>query len=917
MVLSSTLVCAGPIIPGLDRLSDDATTPDSFAGEILLGELNCIQCHAVANDDTRIGSKTAPDLSSVGARVTPQYLRQFVTSPASAKSGTTMPNIFHSSDPTARDGAVDFLTHFLVSLGGPIAPSRHGDIDGSVSWGKELFHSIGCVACHGPQEGEAAASYKPLGDLATKTTVDALTEFLLNPHDVRPSGRMPSLWLDQAEARAISVYLLRDQRHNPQSSEGAPAVIPGLHVDYYELDSIETVADIPTANPTKQATVDTLTLDLPFESRPHNYGLRFSGQINIEKAATYEIASFSDDGIALLIDGQPIVKSGESGRQQSRGTIALEAGKHDFEVAYFNGSGDSALRVTWRINPNETRRRRGNPFSARIFTHSGGAPMVPLNSGPFTVDKNKAMTGKRMFQAMRCAACHQLDQAPPISTTKTLAQLDLSNDQGCLGNNIRRGLPDYQLSATQRRQLNAALQNRAALKQALSPAHQVKKTLATFNCYACHERDGIGGPAPDLAAAYFTSVGDIDLGEEGKIPPTLNHVGFKLKPDAIQSILGARDLHVRHYMTTRMPHFGAENLTPFTKNIAAADDQADEDRNPSFSTADAEIGRKFIGTTGLACVTCHQIKGQAALAIQGIDLVKTYERINPSWFQAFLLEPARFNKDTRMPQFWPEGDSPFTDILGGDAKKQITAIWSYLSLENSLTLPVGITPPGDVAMELTPTDTPIVHRTFMEDVGPRSILTGFPEKLSTAFDANVVRLAKAWRGRFFDHSGVESGRTYTFLSPLGDDVLDLPDGPAFAQLDALDSAWPSVEKTSRNIGGHFLGYTLDETRRPTFRYRLGKTIIEEKPEPLLRPGGAVLKRTFKIENNSEESLYFLAGEGSTIEDLGGYRYRIGDQVIHLTGTPSVRPLTRPANGQRQLIVPLTGQSISLSQTIEW
>ena len=95
-------------------------------------------------------------------------------------------------------------------------------------------------------------------------------------------------------------------------------------------------------------------------------------------------------------------------------------------------------------------------------------------------------------------------------------------------------------------------------------------------------------------------------------------------------------------------------------------------------------------------------------------------------------------------------------------------------------LPVGITPKGQIAMELVPADKPIVHRTFMKEVGPRAVLTGFPEKLNVAYDFNVVRLAKIWRGRFFDHSGVQSGRSDTFLGPLGEDVLDLPQGPAFS-----------------------------------------------------------------------------------------------------------------------------------------
>ena len=61
-------------------------------------------------------------------------------------------------------------------------------------------------------------------------------------------------------------------------------------------------------------------------------------------------------------------------------------------------------------------------------------------------------------------------------------------------------------------------------------------------------------------------------------------------------------------------------------------------------------------------------------------------------------------------------------------------------------------------MELIPSDEPIVHRTFMAEVGSRSILVGFPEMVHVAFDANNVRMAKAWRGRFFDAKGQWEGR---------------------------------------------------------------------------------------------------------------------------------------------------------------
>ncbi len=915
-VAYSSLLHAAPVVPGLDRLANSDAADDVLAGEMLLGELNCVQCHQQSDgSQSRIWSKDSPDLSAVGARVTPQYLRKFITNPHSTKPGTTMPSIFHSSDAIARDGAVDYLTHFLTSLGGPIEPSRSGGGEKTVAQGKELFHSVGCVACHGPQESEQSENFKPLGDLATKTTVDALTEFLLDPHKVRPSGRMPSLWLSVDEARAISVYLLRAQLENPQSKKALPAALPGLNVEYYEVAAGDKIPDFSKMTPKNKAAVDNLSIKMPFKRRSNNYTLRYTGYIRIDETAEYTFGTQSDDGSWLLINDQLVVDNGGiHGMRFRGGNLALEKGTHKFELAYSNAGAGGDLRVFWRKKES---RGRGRGIPATLFTRSGGNPMVPLNTMSFKVHNQKAMIGKRMFQAMRCASCHQLEGAPPLSASKNLVDLDLASADGCLSDNIKKGLPDYQLSSGQKRQIMAALKNRAALAQPESAARQVTKTLATFNCYACHERDGIGGPSDSIGAEFFNTVGDIDLGEEGKIPPTLSKVGAKLKTSALHSILSSQKLHVRHYMKTRMPNFGKENLSAFLESVGAADGHPQPDENPDFSEPDAAIGRRLVGTTGLACITCHRIAGQDALAIQGIDLATVFDRVNPSWFETFLLQPAAFNKDTRMPQFWPDGESPFQDILGGDAKRQIGALWSYLSLKNSLPLPEGITLAGDVAMELTPLDQPIVHRTFMEDVGPRAILTGFPEKLSTAFDANVMRLAKVWRGRFFDHSGVESGRTDKFLSPLGQDVLDLPAGPAFASLSSPQSAWPSVDKSSRDTGGKFLGYQLGEDRRPTFRYKLAGMTIEEKPEPQLRPGGAVLKRSFNLSNDSDQNLYFLAAEGDSISEQGGQSFQVGDAIIHLEGSAPIKPIIRTVDGRKQIIVPIAAGKTTLTQIIEW
>ena len=83
----------------LDRLPPDkgkrpVDPPGIDRGEILLGELNCIACHAV--DDPireRLMPRVGPILDNAGERIDPTYLRDFLADPQAVKAGTLMPHM--------------------------------------------------------------------------------------------------------------------------------------------------------------------------------------------------------------------------------------------------------------------------------------------------------------------------------------------------------------------------------------------------------------------------------------------------------------------------------------------------------------------------------------------------------------------------------------------------------------------------------------------------------------------------------------------------------------------------------------------------------------------------------------------------------------------------------------------------------
>lgn len=901
-----------PVVAGYHRLKNDAKTPDAVAGELLLAELNCTACHKPdgAAAAERLRPKGAPDISAVGSRVTPRWLRSYLATPHALKPGATMPDVFHASDPVARDGAVEFLTHYLLSLGGPIQPSRKEGNVLLVEKGRNLYDTVGCVACHAP-DGKKPAAGKipsvPLGDLASKTTVEQLAAFLLDPLKTRPHGRMPASNLTTQEADALAIYLLREQLSNPQSESAEPALARGVKFSYYEGEFGDVDLDRLERRPVRaEGKADQFTIQVPERKVNDNFAFKFSGALKIPRDGKYTFSIRSDDGTRLYLDGkQLILNDGVHSQQERSASIELKTGDHPIVVTYFEANGEETLKVEWE-GPEIPRQEI--PGDALISV--GGRPMIPLKNETLAVDPQKAETGKKMFAALGCASCHSMKDVPPRPAARAFAQLDIDSPDGCLSAQVRKGLPQYHLSELQRASIHAALNDRTGLTTAEGPRARVTRTMAALNCYACHERDGVGGPDASRLD-HFVMTANFDMGDEGRLPPRLSGVGAKLRPPAMEKIITAGELHVRgHHMATRMPRFPKEQVTGFIRDVSEIDEMTGE-AGPAFSELLVRDGRTLTGTKGMGCVNCHGVGDARSLGMPSVNLSTQHERLQWPWFRKLLIDPAGTNPGTRMPGFWTDGHIVYQKIAGGTVDGQIGAIWTYLSLGGSMPMPAGLRPEG-AGMELIPIDEPIVHRTFMAEVGPRAIAVGFPDGLHVAFDANAVRLAKAWRGRFFDAKGMWEGRGGAAFGPLGKDVINLPPGPSFAMLETPDSPWPeTTDRKQRDVGGQFKGYRLDKQRQPIFHYRIGEIDIEEQPMPVLREGGVVLVRKFRITGKPPAAgeLYFLAAAAGKMQEQSPGAWRVDDRLtVRITAPAGAKPQLREGGGAKQLRLPIDLQA---------
>lgn len=255
-----------PVVAGFERFADTDTIDAAQAGQLLLGELRCTACHA----DGTASPAPGPALHAAGLRLRRQWMLEFIQSPHTVKPGTTMPNMLGHLSADEKQLAARSIVAFLDSQRKPYREVKATGAQpvpykfwerGNAEHGRELYHQVGCVACHAADErydtGGANASPAddrltqlletldpeelaelglddvvsnapsiPHADLAQKYTPLGLTHFLLDPLSTRPGGRMPNMKLSAVEAADLAAYLLHRDAATTDSTTPSAADAP-------------------------------------------------------------------------------------------------------------------------------------------------------------------------------------------------------------------------------------------------------------------------------------------------------------------------------------------------------------------------------------------------------------------------------------------------------------------------------------------------------------------------------------------------------------------------------------------------------------------------------------------------------------------------------------------------------------------
>lgn len=877
---------AHPIIPSLhsNKISDQ------LQGHILTEELNCTACHK-SHASFATKSKQSPRLSDIGSRINPHYLEAFITDPHNTKPGTTMPDLLTGMTPEKKASVAKSITHFLLSTKpnnfSPIVPDQV-----AAHKGQQLFHSRGCVACHSPRDEKGnellPKTSAPLGNLSKKYSHHSLVEFLTDPLKTRPSGRMPKLDLPPKEINDIAHYLLRNTK------------IPG-HINY-TLHHGSIWEGIHTDGVTAIKSGHTPDFNLSnLDNQRRTFAVEYESWLNITTPGDHTFYLTMNGG-SLTIDGQQLFNKQPSQLRAPTNfqkTIHLQPGLKKIKLTYYNTGDSPALSV--EIKTPSSKRA---PIPTSLLSVSK-QPITKFK--PITLDPHLITQGRHHFTSLGCASCHD-DLAIKSTTTHHTPFAKLTPNKGCLTppNKIitSSNTPNFHLSPHQHTLIQSSLQTAT---QPLTDKQQINKTLTTFNCTACHHRSDVGGIDPARLHTFTTT--HPELGDQGRIPPTLNNIGAKLQPKWLHQVLteGKRQ---RHYMNLTMPQYGESNIAHLTPLFAKVD-SLETVTFPEIANIkeSKNAGYNMIGPKGFSCIACHHFNGKNSSGAGALDLVNTTNSLQKNWFHLFMQNPSRFHNTGIMPNFWPSGKSIRPDLLEGKPDQQIEALWEYLADGPRAKKPQGLSRQTNQVRVFDKAEIVRGRGT----AGFRGIGVGYPQRLNLAFDSQEMALRLLWKGPFADinHGSFKVSGTHQ---------IPLPPGIPFHRLESLENFWPYKAKTNHTFpqdhGYQFRGYKLDKLRRPTFQYQYGHIKIDDFFQDIASDNHPPkLLRTFTFNTTTPQTpFYFRAAAGQKITTLPNNTYTIDKLTIRILGDhkPIIRKTT-PSD----LLIPIQLQKGTTKLTIEY
>jgi len=555
--------------------------------------------------------------------------------------------------------------------------------------GRQLVHTFGCFGCHKIAGFENHWKIGPsLEHVGSKVEKDWMVRWLQNPKAFRPTTHMPRIFhlsntsspedkqKSQAAIEGITAYLLKQstpielkrptEKGDPK--EGEKLFKEKGCLGCHSIDKLGVSEHGPNLSGTGSKTTAEWLFTWLKDPKHYSEKTRMPS-LRLTDSEASHLTSYLLTLKNETFSAQPLP---------------------DVEPAVVDGMVLGFLRTGMRKVEAEDELRKMDPEAKLV------------------------LLGEKMIAHQGCFACHDIkgfEDAKPIGTElskegqKEVERLDFGFvpiertrqawffqklkeprifDQGKIKDYLEHlKMPQFDFTDEQATALTSFLlsQVEEPIPQQMTRQLNLKEQeieagrflITKLNCQGCHLVDGKGGRVKEL------------LSDPGLAPPPLEGEGAKVQEHWLYYFLkGPKP--IRPWLTFRMPTFGFnhEELMTLVKYFSNRSKQeiffekvkTDEEAKPSPEALGA--GQKLFTT--FQCAKCHEPKKVSPLGASFLapDLTLAKERLKPHWIVEWLKDPQALQPGTMMPAFFPGGQSPSPDILGGDADQQIHAIRDYL-----------------------------------------------------------------------------------------------------------------------------------------------------------------------------------------------------------------------------------------------
>ena len=179
----------------------------------------CYACHKTKGFENM--KKPGPILTKIDAKLSPEWVKNWIRNPKAVKPTTWMPRFFYNSNNSAPEDAVrneveiNAIVAYLFANSDKTYESAvksppHGDAKS----GEQIVKSVGCQGCHVVGEGsrEAVGPHRtfgqPLENLGNKTTYEWIYNWVRDPKHYSPATYMPNLRLTDSQVADVATYLV-------------------------------------------------------------------------------------------------------------------------------------------------------------------------------------------------------------------------------------------------------------------------------------------------------------------------------------------------------------------------------------------------------------------------------------------------------------------------------------------------------------------------------------------------------------------------------------------------------------------------------------------------------------------------------------------------------------------------------------